>query len=115
MEHHVLPLKTYLIVFALLIVLAVLTVVAAFLDFGPLTLPIAMTIAVTKAVLVILYFMHIRYSERLLTLFAIVGFFFLLIMITFTLGDFIARDGAFSSSVFAVPFDETKSTNDLDR
>ena len=106
MEHHVLPIKTYLIVFGLLMLLMTTTVVAAFVDFGPLSLPIALAIAVTKAVLVILYFMHIKFEGRLMAVFAAAGFFFFLILITFTLGDFIARDISLSPSTYAVPFDQ---------
>ncbi|MCB0156080.1 MAG: cytochrome C oxidase subunit IV family protein [Anaerolineae bacterium] len=105
MEHHILPVKTYLIVFGLLMLLMAATIAAAFVDFGPLGLPIALAIAATKAVLVILYFMHIKFEGRLMAVFAAAGFFFLLVLVTFTLGDFIARDISLSPSTYAVPFD----------
>ena len=105
MEHHVLPVKTYLMIFGLLMLLMAATVGAALLDLGPLALPVALTIAATKAVLVILYFMHIKFEGRLMAVFAAAGFFFLLVLVTFTLGDFIARDISLSPSTYAVPFD----------
>jgi cytochrome c oxidase subunit 4 len=105
-EHHILPVSTYIIIFALLMGLMVATIIAAFFNFGSLGLPIAMAIALTKAVLIVLYFMHIKFSDRLLTVFAVAGVFFLLILVTFTLGDFIARDVSFSASTYAVPFDQ---------
>lgn len=112
MEHHVLPVKTYLIIFLLLMGLMVATIVAAFLDFGLWSLPVALVIAVTKAVLIILYFMHIRFSPRLMALFAVGGFFFLLILAVFTVGDVIARDISLSPSTYAVPFDDVSNSVD---
>ncbi len=106
MDHHVLPVRTYLIVFGLLMVLMVATVGAAFIDFGNLALPIALAIATTKATLVVLYFMHIRFSGRLMAIFAASGFFFLFILVVFTFGDFLARDWSLSPSTYAVPFDD---------
>jgi cytochrome c oxidase subunit 4 len=105
MEHHILPVKTYLIIFGLLMLLMTLTIVAAFFNFGALSLPIALTIAAAKAILVILFFMHIKFEGRLMAIFSVTGFFFLLILITFTIGDYIARDTSLSPSTYAIPFD----------
>ncbi len=69
-----------------------LTVLAARVDFGAFNDVIAMTIAVTKAVLVILFFMHVRYSPRLTWVAVAGGFFWLGIMIVLTLSDYLSRD-----------------------
>lgn len=90
---HVLPLPVYLKVYLALLVLLVLTVGAAYLP-GHHTLLnniIALSIAVVKAVLVILYFMHVRFSTRLTWLWASAGFFWLVIMFILTLGDYFTR------------------------
>ena len=72
-------------------VLTVLTVVAAQFDFGSLNVVIAMAIAVTKATLVVLFFMHVRYSSRLTWIVVISGFFWLGIMFLFTMSDYVTR------------------------
>ncbi|MGC8785371.1 MAG: cytochrome C oxidase subunit IV family protein [Armatimonadota bacterium] len=90
---HIVPIKVYLLVYAALLVLLVATVGAAYLP-GHHTLlnnVIALTIAVVKAVLVMLYFMHVRYSTRLTWLWASAGFFWLVIMFILTLGDYFTR------------------------
>ncbi len=90
---HIVPVKVYLLVYVTLLVLLVATVGAAYLP-GHHTLlnnVIALTIAVVKAVLVMLYFMHVRYSTRLTWLWASAGFFWLVIMFILTLGDYFTR------------------------
>ncbi len=89
-EHHV-SWKVYLAVFLALCALTVLTVEVAGHDFGRLNLIVALGVAVTKATLVVLYFMHARYSPRLtgLVIVASVAFFFILVFLTFT--DYVSR------------------------
>ena len=91
-EHnrHVAP-RTYYLVFAALMVLLVLTVFATGLGAGLLGISVALTIAVVKAVLIILYFLHVRYSERLIWLFAGAAFFWLGIMLGFVFTDYLTR------------------------
>jgi cytochrome c oxidase subunit 4 len=67
------------------------TVLAAHHNFGVWNTPIALAIAVVKAVLVILFFMHVKYSSRLTQLVVASGFFFLLILFAITLLDYLAR------------------------
>ena len=67
------------------------TVQAAGHDFGAFNTSIALGIAAVKATLVILYFMHVRYSPRLTTLVLFSGFVFLAILILFTIADYISR------------------------
>ena len=90
MKQHV-ALRTYWLIFAILMVLLVLTVVVAGINFGPLNVVVALTIATVKAVLIILYFMHVRYSTRLIWLFAGASFFWLVIMLGFTFTDYLTR------------------------
>ncbi len=65
MSVHVVPLRIYFVIFASLMVLTAMTVAVAYYDLGPLNTIVALSIAVTKAALVILYFMHVRYSPSL--------------------------------------------------
>jgi len=78
-------------VFAVLIVLLVVTVVAAQFNLGVFNIVIALTIAIFKALLIILYFMHVRYSTRLAWVFAGAGFVWLAILIGLTLNDYASR------------------------
>lgn len=91
MSEHIVSRKIYFLVFGALMVLTVLTVVAANFDFGRLNDVIAMTIAVTKAVLVVLFFMHVRWSSRLTWVVVVSGFFWLAILFLFTLSDYVTR------------------------
>jgi cytochrome c oxidase subunit 4 len=90
-NEHIIPVKTNLLVFAGLIVLLIATVVAAQFDLGVFNVAIALTIAVAKALLIILYFMHVRFSGRLAWVFAASGFIWLAILIGLTLSDYISR------------------------
>jgi cytochrome c oxidase subunit 4 len=89
--HHVVPVKVYLAVFAALMVLTTLTIGVAFLDLGPLNTIVALGIAVTKATLVILFFMHVKYSSRVTWVVVSSGFVFVAIMIGFTVADLVSR------------------------
>jgi len=96
MTHNIVPTKLYLRVFAALLVLTALTVAASFYDLGGGRLHyanaiVALTIAVTKATLVVLYFMHVRWSSRLTWVFVGAGVFWLLILIVLTLSDVLTR------------------------
>ena len=88
---HIASVRTYLAIFAALLVFTALTVWIAEHDFGALNTPLALAIAGFKATLVVLYFMHVKSSSRLTKLFAAAGFFWLLILIGFTLSDFASR------------------------
>ena len=88
---HIVPIRTYALILALLLALTGTTVWAAFLDLGRLNDVIALTIACTKMVLVILFFMHLRHSPRLTWLVVGAGFFWLAILMAFTLADYQSR------------------------
>jgi cytochrome c oxidase subunit 4 len=92
-NHHIIPVRTYLIVFALLMALLVITVTVSLFDFGMLNLFVALSIATVKAGLIMVYFMHLRYSSKLIWIFAGLGFFGLIIMILIAMGDYVARGG----------------------
>ena len=74
-------------------VLTVITVLVAQVDLGALNNIVALSIAVLKATLVVLYFMHVRYSSRLTWVFVIAGFFWLAILMVLTLSDYKTRGG----------------------
>ena len=88
---HVAPKSMYYAIFGILMVLTAVTVAAAFTNLGVLNFPVAISIAITKATLVILFFMHAKYSSRLTKLFVGMSFFFLLIMFALTLTDYMSR------------------------
>jgi cytochrome c oxidase subunit 4 len=90
-EHHIVTPVTYGIVFATLLTFTGLTVWAAYIDLGILNPVVALAIACTKAVIVILFFMHVKYQSKLVKLTVISGFFTFLVLITMTLTDYISR------------------------
>jgi len=92
-EQHVTSVKMYLGVFLALMVGTALTVIAAKTDLGAWNDVVMLAIAVTKAVLVILFFMHVKYSTRLTALTAAGGFLFLGILLLYTLNDYLSRGG----------------------
>ena len=77
---HVSPLKVYFGIFGALMVLSAITVGAAFVNLGLLNPVVALTIAVIKATLVILFFMHVKYSSRLTKITVVMSFFFVAIL-----------------------------------
>ena len=85
---HVVPLLTYFLVFGALMLGTALTVWAAGQDFGAANTAVAMAIAVTKATLVVLFFMHVKYAERLTQLVVVVAFAFLALLILGVVNDY---------------------------
>ncbi len=92
-EHHphVVPLRHYIGVFLALMVLTAATVVTAKMDLGPLNTVVALTIAVIKALLVVLIFMHVKYSNKLIQTMVGASVIWLMIMFAFTGADFFTR------------------------
>jgi cytochrome c oxidase subunit IV len=88
---HVAPKSLYYTIFGALMVLTILTVEVATHNFGFLNFPVAIGIAITKATLVILFFMHAKYSSTLTKLFVGTAFFFLAIMLGLTMTDYMSR------------------------
>ena len=91
MAGHISPKSTYYTIFGALMVLTAITVAVAFVDIGIMNFPVALAIAITKATLVILFFMHVKYSSRLTKLFVGMAFFFLAILFGLTLTDYLSR------------------------
>jgi cytochrome c oxidase subunit 4 len=79
--------KLYALILGALIIFTGITVWVAFQDFGVLNNVIALGIAGVKTVLVVLFFMHVKYGSRLTKIFAVTGFAFLAILISFTVSD----------------------------
>ena len=91
-EHHHGPtVRIYLAVFASLMFLTGLTVWVAYQNLGPLNDVVALGIACTKATIVILFFMHVKYASRLTWLLAGAGILFLLILFAFAMADYVSR------------------------
>ena len=90
---HIVSIKLYATIFGALLLLTLATAGVAFIDLGGnLNSVAALTIAVIKALLVVLFFMHLRYSSRLTWVFAGAGLFWFLIMMTFTISDVLTRE-----------------------
>jgi cytochrome c oxidase subunit 4 len=91
MSGHVAPKSMYYAVFAALMVGTAVTVGIAFVDLGAFNNVFMLGIAMTKALLVILYFMHVRWSNRLTWLVVASGFFWLIILFGITMTDYLTR------------------------
>jgi cytochrome c oxidase subunit 4 len=95
---HRVPARVYLSVFLALLGLTALTVLASFYDLGGGRLHyanavVALTIAVTKAALVVLFFMHLRHSSHQTWVFVGAGVFWLLLLVGLTMADYLSRPG----------------------
>ena len=89
--HHLAPVSLYISVFLALMVGTFLTVVVAKFDLGPLNNIVMLSVACAKALLVVLYFMHVRWSTRLTWVVASAGFFWLLVLFSITMTDYMTR------------------------
>ena len=92
MSQHIVSLKTYVAIFLALLTLTATTVGVAYLDLGRLNTVVALVIAFTKALLVALFFMHLRYSSQLTKIVAAAGLAWLAILLGLTMGDYLTRD-----------------------
>jgi cytochrome c oxidase subunit 4 len=88
---HILPTRVYYTIFGILMLCTYLTVQIAFFDLGPLNTIAALVIAVFKATLVVLFFMHVKYSTRLTWAVVLGALFWVGILLTLTLGDYLTR------------------------
>ena len=100
MSEHIVSRNVYYLIFGALLVGTALTVAAAWYDldwiFPGANTVVALTIAVVKATLVVLYFMHVRYSSRLIWVVVVAGFFWLGIMFALTMTDYLSRPNDFT-------------------
>jgi cytochrome c oxidase subunit 4 len=90
-EHHIVGPGQYTIVWVSLLFLTGVTVGAALLELGVFNPIVAVGIACVKAMIVVLFFMHVAYSSRLVKFTCFAGFFTFLVLITMTLSDYISR------------------------
>ena len=91
MSQHIISLRTNYLVFGALLALLALTIGAAYIDLGPWNFPLAMAIAAAKATLILLFFMHVKFSRTLTSVFATAGFLWLAILIALTMNDYLSR------------------------
>jgi cytochrome c oxidase subunit 4 len=91
MSGHIVPVKVYAAVFGTLVALTLLTTGVAFINLGRFNTVVALAIAVTKMLLVILFFMHVKYSPGLTRLVILAGFFWLAILVAMSLADVLTR------------------------
>ena len=89
--HYIVPKSTYYLIFLALMVGTAITWWVATIDLGPMNNVIMLTIAVTKATLVVLFFMHVKYSNHLTWAVIAGGVFWLLIMLALTMNDYLTR------------------------
>jgi cytochrome c oxidase subunit 4 len=91
MSEHVVSRKIYFLIFGALMLMTGVTVWVATFDLGRWNAIVALSIAVVKATLVVLYFMHVRYSSKVTWVFVCAGIIWLIILFAFTLSDFLTR------------------------
>ena len=91
MTDHILPKRVYYTIFGILMLGTYLTVQIAFFDLGRLNTVVALTIAVVKATLVVLFFMHVKYGTRLTWVVVLASIFWLGIMFVLTMSDYLTR------------------------
>ena len=91
MSEHIVPKRIYYTIFGILLFCTYLTVQIAFFDLGPLNVIAALTIAVFKVALVVLFFMHVKYSTRLTWAVVAGSIFWLGILLALTMGDYLTR------------------------
>ena len=90
--HSEISVGTYRTIFAALLVLTAVTVMVAFVDLGAMNNVVALGIASAKASLVLLYFMHLRYSPTLTRVAVATGILFFVLLVAFTMSDALARE-----------------------
>ena len=90
-QHHIVPTKIYYTIFAILMFCTYLTVQIAFMDLGPMNTIGALVIATFKATIVVLFFMHVKYSTRLTWAVVLGSLFWLAILLALTFGDYLTR------------------------
>jgi cytochrome c oxidase subunit 4 len=88
---HIASVTSYLVIFGTLMVMTAITVAVAYVNLGAVNTVVALGVASFKATLVILYFMHVKYSSRLTKLVVVSGFFFLIILLGLTMTDYGSR------------------------
>jgi cytochrome c oxidase subunit IV len=90
-EHHIVSPKLYVVIFLVLLALTATTTAASYVELYVFNVVVALAIAVLKASLVILFFMHVKYSPKLTKLTVISGLFIFFALMTLTLADYMSR------------------------
>ena len=91
-EEHIIPSRTYYLIWILLLILTGVTAWVATIDLGPLNTIVALVIATSKALIVTLFFMHVKYTSEKLTKVVIVSaLFWLLILLALSMVDYTTR------------------------
>ena len=98
-HEHITPLSVYFGIFGALMVLTAITVAVAWVDLGSLNILVALGVAVFKATLVVLYFMHLKYSSKLTWIVVAAGLFWLVILLAMTMVDYITRGWMVSPTI----------------
>ena len=101
MSEHIVPVGVYLKVWVALLILLGATVGLAFIPLGPIHIVVAVGIAFAKAILIVLFFMHVKYKAKLMWVYVGAGFFWLAIMFAITLGDYLTRSWLPSPTTWA--------------
>src|SRR5881392_1628884 len=91
MSEHIAPTRVYYTIYGILMLCTGMTVAISFVDLGALNIVAALVIAVFKAALVVLFFMHVKYSTRLTWAVVIGSVFWLGILLALTMGDYLTR------------------------
>jgi cytochrome c oxidase subunit 4 len=95
MAEHIVPPRTYVVSYLILVTMTLVTAGVAFIDLGLLNPVAALTIAVFKALVVVVFFMHARYSPKLIWIVGGAAVFWLGILLTLTLSDYLTRGWAY--------------------
>jgi len=90
-EQHIVPKRVYFLVFLSLIVLTWVTTLVAEIDLGALNIYVALSIAIFKASLVVLFFMHVKYGTRLTKMIVMCGLYWLLLLLFIAMADLWTR------------------------
>jgi len=92
MSEHIIPTKLYVVIWISLMCLTAITAAVSFVDLGPFNTVVALVIATFKALLVVLFFMHVKYtSERLTRMVIVSSIFWLLLLLFLSLADYSTR------------------------
>ena len=91
MSEYIVPKRVYYLIFVALMAGTAITVAVSFVDLGAFNAVVALTIAVVKATLVVLFFMHVRYSSKLTWAVVLASMFWLGILLALTFGDYLTR------------------------
>ncbi len=91
MTEHVVPKKIYFAIWATLLLMTLVTTLVAFVDLGRFNTVVALAIATFKASLVVLFFMGAKYAPRLTRVAIICGIFFLVLLLAFSMVDYLSR------------------------